>query len=178
MRVSILGSNEYNFLFDRYLYHFFNEKGIKLFTSLDLNCLQIALDYRHYENDLDPYVLNPEGSKHLDWVMGMCSQAEVCTILNLHAVPGGQNQSWHSDNITSHAAFWDHKTHQDRTTPGVAEYNPLNEPADCSHMATKLVSWCQRVEKAIREVDDKHILFWDGNTLLTSATIMGYYGFP
>lgn len=32
-------------------------------------------------------------------------------------------------------------------------------------MATKSVSWYQRVEKAIREVDDKCILFWDGNTL-------------
>lgn len=178
--LSTLGPDYYNFFFDRYLHHFFNEKDVKLFTSLGLNCLRIAFDYRHFEDDMDPYVLKPEGFKHLDRVVGMCSQAGIYTILDLHAVPGGQNPSWHSNNLTSHAAFWDHKTHQDRAiwlwqkiadrykdNPWVAGYNPLNEPADRSHMATKLVGWYQRVEKAIREVDDKHILFWDGNTLAT-----------
>lgn len=174
--LSTLGPDVYEFFFDRYLYHFFNETDLKLFTSLGLNCIRVPLDYRHFEDDMDPCVLKPGGFRHLDRIISLCAKAGVYTILDLHAVPGGQNPSSQSNNVTGHAAFWDHKTHQDRviwlwqqiaerykSNPWVAGYKPLSEPADRSYLAKKLVGWYQRVEKAIREVDDRHILFWDGN---------------
>jgi hypothetical protein len=93
----------------------------------------------------------------------------------MHALPGGQNQGWHSDNPTSYAAFWDFKDHQDRTVwlweqlaahykgnPWIAGYNPINEPADELH--TRLQAFYARLEKAIRAVDPDHILWLDGNT--------------
>ena len=93
----------------------------------------------------------------------------------MHAVPGGQNPDWHSDNPTSYAAFWDYKDHQDRTiwlweqiaaryrsNPWVAGYNPLNEPCDPEHV--RLPAFYARVEKAIRKIDPDHILWLDGNT--------------
>lgn len=93
----------------------------------------------------------------------------------MHATPGGQNPGWHSDNPTAHAAFWDHKDHQDRTVwlweqiaerykgnPWVAGYNPLNEPADSEF--TRLPAFYERIEKAIRKIDPDHILWLDGNT--------------
>lgn len=93
----------------------------------------------------------------------------------MHTVPGGQNPDWHSDNPTNYAAFWDYKDHQDRTVwlweqiaarykenPWVAGYNPLNEPCDPEHV--RLPAFYNRIEKAIRAVDEKHILWLDGNT--------------
>lgn len=93
----------------------------------------------------------------------------------MHALPGGQNQDWHSDNISSYAAFWDYKDHQDRTiwlweqiaarykdNPWIAGYNPINEPCDPKH--TRLPQFYNRLEESIRKVDQKHILFLDGNT--------------
>jgi len=75
-----------------------------------------------------------------------CAKHKIYTILDLHAVPGTQNPDWHSDNVTNHAAFWDHKDHQDRVVwlwreiarryrdnPWVAGYNPINEPCDPLH---------------------------------------------
>jgi hypothetical protein len=44
-----------------------------------------------------------------------------------------------------------------KSNPWVAGYNPLNEPTDPKH--TRLVEYYDRIEKAIRKVDDKHILF-------------------
>lgn len=38
----------------------------------------------------------------------------------------------------------------------------MNEPADISQV--RLQAWYKQVEKAIREVDQDHILFLDGNT--------------
>ena len=93
----------------------------------------------------------------------------------MHAVPGGQNGDWHSDNVTNVAAFWDHKDFQDRTVwlweqlaahykdmPWIAGYNPLNEPADPQYV--RLPAFYDRVEAAIRKVDPHHILWLDGNT--------------
>jgi Cellulase (glycosyl hydrolase family 5) len=93
----------------------------------------------------------------------------------MHTLPGGQNPDWHSDNPTSHASFWDYKDHQDRTVwlwtqiatryranPWIAGYNPINEPCDPKH--SRLPAFYARLEPAIRAVDDKHILWLDGNT--------------
>jgi hypothetical protein len=93
----------------------------------------------------------------------------------MHTVPGGQNPDWHSDNPSKHAAFWDYKDHQDRTiwlwseiakrykdNSWVAGYNPINEPCDPEHY--RLPAFYVRFEKAIREIDNKHILWLDGNT--------------
>jgi hypothetical protein len=35
------------------------------------------------------------------------------TVIDMHAVPGCQNQDWHSDNPTPVAAFWQHPHFQD-----------------------------------------------------------------
>jgi aryl-phospho-beta-D-glucosidase BglC (GH1 family) len=93
----------------------------------------------------------------------------------MHAIPGGQNGDWHSDNLTSYAAFWDHKDFQDRTiwvwkeiatryrdNPWVASYNPLNEAAHPEY--SRLPAFYDRLQKAICEVDPRHILWLDGNT--------------
>lgn len=93
----------------------------------------------------------------------------------MHTVPGCQNPDWHSDNPSNYAAFWDFKDHQDRTVwlwtelakhyasnPWVAGYNPINEPCDPLH--TRLPTFYDRLEPAIREVDPNHILWLDGNT--------------
>ncbi len=65
---------------------------------------------------------------------------------------------------------WNHKDFQDRTiliweelarhyknNTWVAGYNPLNEPTDEEHI--RLLTFYDRVEKAIRAIDPHHILF-------------------
>ena len=99
----------------------------------------------------------------------------ACTsILDLHALPGGQNRHWHCDNPTHHPAFWDHRHFQDRAVhlwealadryrgnPAVAGYNIMNEPADID--GDRIKPFYDRVVAAVREVDPGHILFLDGN---------------
>jgi hypothetical protein len=96
-------------------------------------------------------------------------------VLDLHTLPGGQSPGWHSDNVTSHASFWDHRDFQDRTVwlwkeiaaryrsnTWIAGYNPINEPCDPEHV--RLPAYYARIEKEIRAIDPDHILFLDGNT--------------
>lgn len=176
---SVLGAERANFFFERLIHHFFSDADAAWITSLGLNCVRIPFNYRHFIDDAaaPDACLKPEGFALLDRVIDVCARHNLYVILDLHAVPGGQNQDWHSDGGTSRALFWDFRDHQDRAVqlwielakhyagnPVVAGYNPLNEPADPSPGASRLVAWYARVEKAIREVDPEHILFIDGNT--------------
>ncbi|KAL1968139.1 hypothetical protein VTN77DRAFT_2270 [Rasamsonia byssochlamydoides] len=173
--LKVLGKEKYEFFFERFLYYFFTEADAKFFRSLGLNCIRIPFNYHHFEDDMNPRVLKTSGFKHLDRVIELCAKHQIYTILDMHAVPGGQNVDWHCDNPTAYASFWDHKDHQDRTiwlweqiaarykdNPWVAGYNPLNEPSDAKHY--RLPAFYQRLEKAIRAVDPDHILWLDGNT--------------
>ena len=170
-----MGEESYEFFFDRWLHYFFTEEDAKLFKSLGLNCLQLPFNHRHFDDDRNSCVLKESGFKHLDCVIKIWADHEIYTILDLHSVPGGQNQDWHSDNPTKYAAFWDYKDHQDRTVwlwqqiaerykvnTWIAGYNPMNEPADPSR--TQLAPFYARLEKAVRAIDPNHILYLDGNT--------------
>jgi endoglucanase len=115
-------------------------------------------------------------------VIGLCADAGIGTILDLHALPGFQNQDWHSDNPTHQAQFWTHPHFQDRAVhlwqaiadrykdnPAVFGYNPVNEPSDPS--GTVIGPFYERLERAIREVDPRHVLFLDGNRYSTDFSM-------
>lgn len=178
----VLGEGKANFFFDRLIHYFFTEEDAAFFASLGLNCIRIPFNYRHFIDDMNPDVIMPEGFVLLDRCVEICARHNIYVVLDLHAVPGGQNQDWHSDSGLSRALFWEFKDFQDRTiklwealaghyrgNPVIAGYNPLNEPADPTkdangHYGARLVSWYERAEKAIRAIDPDHILFIDGNT--------------
>jgi aryl-phospho-beta-D-glucosidase BglC (GH1 family) len=111
----VMGEEKYNFFYDRWLYHFWTEEDAKLFQHLGLNCLRLPFNHRHLADDVDPRILKEEGFKHLDRVIKICARHGIYTILDMHTVPGGQNQDLHCDNPTNYAAFWDYKDYQDRT---------------------------------------------------------------
>ena len=108
----------------------------------------------------------------------------IYSVIDLHAVPGSQNQHWHSDNATHVAAFWKHPHFMERATalwvelasrfvgnPWVAGYNLLNEPADPT--GAVVGPWHVRTVAAVREVDPDHIVFLDGNTYSTDFSSFG-----
>ena len=174
----VLGNDNYEFFFDRFLDYFFGRDDAQFIASLGLNLLRLPINYRHFESDMEPFVIKEEGFKHLDRVIELCAQQHIYTIIDLHALPGYQNQAWHSDNPTHQALFWQHKHFQDRVVhlweaianrykghPWVAGYNPINEPADPSE--AMIVPFYRRLYQAIRAIDPDHILFLEGNRYST-----------
>ena len=169
-----LGEEGYARFFDRFLTDFFDEADARFLASIGLNSVRVPFGYRHFEDDARPFELKEEGFARLDRVVRICAEAGLYTILDLHAVPGWQNQHWHSDNPSGRALFWEHPHFQDRVIhlwealaeryrdrPEVAGYNPLNEPADASGEA--IGPFYERLERAIRAIDSRHVLFLDGN---------------
>ncbi|OJT05874.1 hypothetical protein TRAPUB_3287 [Trametes pubescens] len=180
----VLGTQKSEFFFDKFLENFFAEPDAAFFKSLGLNCIRIAVNYRHFEDNMNPRVLKPEGFKHLDRAVAACAKHGIYTIIDMHTAPGGQNGGWHSDAGTHIANFWIHKDFQDRLVwlwaeiakhykdeKWIAGYNPMNEPSDPKHSG--LVNFYDRVYAAIAAVDPNHMLFLDGNTYATD-----FSGFP
>lgn len=177
----VLGDEGYRRFFDRFYTAFFGPPDAALLASIGLNCVRIPFNYRHFEDDARPFELKEEGFARLDAAVRACADHGLYAILDLHAVPGAQNQHWHSDNPTHWAGFWTHPHFQDRAVhlwealstryrdePWVAGYNPLNEPADVTGEA--IGPFYARVAKAIRAIDPRHVLFLDGNRYSTDFT--------
>jgi endoglucanase len=171
---TVLGEEKYRFFFDRFLDHFFTEGDARFISSLGLNLLRLPVNYRHFEDDMRPFEIKDEGFGHLDRVIDLCAEQGIYTIIDLHALPGYQNQHWHSDNPAHKALLWRHKHFQDRTVniwehvaaryrgnPWVAGYNPINEPADPSEQL--IMPFYRRLYEAIRDVDPEHVIFLEGN---------------
>ena len=169
-----LGKEKTDFLFDRYLEYFFQEEDAAFIQSLGLNLVRLPFNYRHFEDDMNPFVLKESGFKHLDRVIELCAKHNLYTILDLHAAPGYQNQDWHSDNPSMEALFWKHKHFQDRAVwlwekiaeryrgnPWIAGYDLLNEPSDPT--GEVIGPFYRRMVGAVRHVDPDHIIFLEGN---------------
>jgi hypothetical protein len=170
----VLGQAKSEFFFDRFLEYFFTEDDARFLQSLGLNLLRLPFNYRHFEDDMRPFEIKETGFKHLDRVIDLCSKYGIYTILDLHALPGYQNMSWHSDNPTHVGMFWQHKHFQDRTVhlwellaehyknnPWIAGYNPMNEPWDPSESLIGPIY--RRLVDAIHAIDPHHLIFLEGN---------------
>ncbi len=178
-----MGQEAYDAYFDEFLDAFFGDDDAAHLASLGINSVRIPFNYRHFEDDMAPFELKEEGFARLERVVDILGRHGIYSILDLHALPGRQNQHWHSDNPTHIADFWHHRNFQDRVVhlwealaerfkdrPEVAGYNPINEPSDPT--GEVLPVFYDRLEKAIRAVDSRHVLFLDGNKYSTDFSFL------
>ncbi len=180
----VVGVERAERFFDRLVDRFFSDDDAQLLAGLGANCLRLPINSRAFERDEAPFELREDGFERLARAVDACAAHGIYTVIDLHAVPGGQNQHWHSDNGTHVAAFWRHPHFQDRVVhlwqalaerfrghTWVAGYNLLNEPGDPS--GAVVGPFHDRLVAAVREVDNDHIVFVDGNTYSTDFSIFG-----
>ncbi len=176
--LKVLGEKKYDLYFDTFFRSYFTEPDAQYIHSLGLNLVRIPINYHLFEDDMNPGVIRESAFQYLDNVIDLCAKHRIYTIIDLHALPGSQNQHWHSDNPTHVAAFWIHKEFQDRVVhlweviarryrdnPWVAGYDLINEPADPS--GRKVFPYFKRLYDAVRKADPKHILFLEGDHYAT-----------
>jgi endoglucanase len=177
-----LGPERYELFFERFYRAFFGEADAAYLASLGLNSVRLPFSYRHFEDDERPFSLKEPGFRLLDRVIADCARQGLRVILDLHALPGGQNRHWHSDNPVHQPLFWAHPHFQDRVVhlwealadryrgeAAVAGYNIMNEPGDIDGQTIR--PFYDRVVAAVRAIDPAHIIFLDGNRYGTSFGI-------
>jgi len=180
--LDVLGPERYEMFFDRLLEALFSQADAELLAKLGVNSVRVGFNYHHFEDDHQPFVLKPEGLARLDRIVDLCASQGIYSILDFHALPGGQNAGWHADNPTHLALLWQHRHFQDRAiwlweilaqhykdNPWVAGYNLLNEPADPTGKA--VAAFYRRLVPAVRAVDPNHLLMVDGNRYATEFDI-------
>jgi len=177
-----LGAEGYRVFFERFDACFFTAADAAYIASLGCNSVRLPINYRRLEDDMRPFEILADGLALIDRAVATCREAGLYVILDLHALPGCQNQQWHSDNPTHRDGFWDHVHFQDRAVhlwevladrykgePAVAGYNPMNEPADPT--GRRIGPFYERIAAAIRAIDPRHVLFLDGNTYSTDFSM-------
>jgi len=178
-----MGTESYDAFFDEFLTDFIDEADAQHLASLGINSVRIPFNYRHFEDDMAPFELKEAGFAQLDRAVTLLAKHGIYSILDLHALPGRQNQHWHSDNPTHRAEFWNQRHFQDRVVhlwealadrfkdrPEVAGFNPINEPSDPT--GEVLPVFYDRLERVIRDVDPRHVLFLDGNKYSTDFSFL------
>ena len=169
-----IGTELYERFSERLLAAFYDEPDAAYLAGLGFNVMRIPVNYRHFEDDAAPFTLKPDGFRHLDRVIEANARHGIYSIVDLHAAQGWQNMGWHSDNPLTETLTWTHPHFQDRIAwlwrefathfrdnPWVAGYNLLNEPEDRSR--TRIGPFYGRLMREIREIDQHHLFFLDGN---------------
>ena len=159
---------------------FITQKDFKNIADMGCNCVRVPFHYRLIEEE--PYQIRSSGIKILDKVLQWAQKYKIYVILDMHAVPGAQNEDWHSDS-TGKAQFWTKKDHRDRALhlwqyvanryknkEYLAGYDLLNETVLPD--AKALNAYYQECIQTIRSVDKNHILFIEGNRWATDIACL------
>ncbi len=149
---------------------------LKYLRKLGANCVRIPLRYR--------YLYGKENCKgnidfeRLDFLVEKCKKAGLYVILDLHSAPGFQNNSSSCPSGGKSILFesskdgfearnsvvrlWTQVAAHYKDEPAVAAYDLLNRPLHCvaewENRLDTLHKFYRRIYKAIRNLDDRHIV--------------------
>ena len=170
----LVGEERKNQFFDLYRKNYITEKDVKYISDNDFNALRVPLHYR----DFSPSFLefSTKGFELLDSLITWGNRYNIYLILDMHAAPGAQNTNDFSDseingdselftNYTNQrwlASTWKYIANYYKDEAVIGGYDLLNEPARAG-VANTLRNIYEQTIDSIRTVDQKHIVFIEGN---------------
>jgi hypothetical protein len=171
----VFGAETAEAFFDSFLANFLTEEDFVYLSSLGINTLRLPVNYHHFIDDQHPETFLEKGFQVLDPVLRLCERYKIYAILELHAVPGGQNPDWHSDNNTGISHFWHYRCFRDQIVrlwghiarhyaknPWVGAYDLLNEPFLLPEPSL-LQEFYNEAVAEIRKFDRSHVIFLEGD---------------
>jgi cellulase (glycosyl hydrolase family 5) len=151
---------------------FITRDDIKAIAAMNLNSIRIPINHRMIDKENSNADIDEKNFKVLDSVISWCEEFNVYVILDLHALPGGQNNFFIAD--PDKVKLWQSEVHKQQAVKVwqaiakhyagkkiIAGYDLINEPnAKNSAELTKLY---KRIIAGIRQVDNNHLLIVEGN---------------
>lgn len=186
--------------------NFITEKDIAQIEKLGFNCVRVPFWYRNFmTEDLEWLTENHNdnsGFQKLDWLISTCEKYGVYVILDLHGAPGGQSKNHctgkagrnelyeNEEMMNATVELWCAIAERYKDSNTVAAYDLLNEPqnnsgyegdytwsAESEDAVTRTNKAYDTLYKAIREIDENHIISFEGvwsTTVLPDPNEMGY----
>lgn len=168
-------------LVDIYEDNYWTETDFDNCKELGMNVLRLPFTYMNFLNEDGS--MRDDAFERVDWFVEEAGKRGIYVILDMHGAQGSQNEKDHSGDTTQGAAFfygdskeknqkeyvalWKKIAEHYKGNPAVAAYDLLNEPYCDLPENTGKTCWdiYDRAYKAIREIDDKHIIImeakWD-----------------
>ena len=171
--------------------NFFTENDIAQIEKLGFNCVRVPFWYRNFMNEDGTWLTennndNP-GFKRIDWLVETCEKYGIYIILDMHGAPGGQSKN-HStgkagrnelyevnEKMNTCVELWTAIAERYKNSYVVAAYDLLNEPqnnggysgdysweAGTPEAAAQTNKAYDILYKTIREVDENHIISFEG----------------
>ncbi len=187
----LIGPDEAKNFWKKYLSNYITHADLRYIKSIGMNSVRVPFNYRlftdeNYLGDNDA----SRGFKYLDSLIKWCKAEGLYVLLDMHAAPGGQT----GDNIDDSYGYpfiYDNEESRNQCTKiwrsialhfknetTVMGYDLLNEPIphfyDTAHFNPLLEPLYKQITKAIREVDNNHLIFlggaqWDSNFKIFGA---------
>ena len=160
------GDNEGNeaSTFMNYTYYNYDKNDFKNIKSLGFNSVRLALWYKYFEDDSNPYNYKESGFEWLNTIIGWAKEAGILVVLDMHAPQGGGFQGPNNitpfwDNIEYHNRFialWKEIALRYKNVDTVAAYDLINEP--CAYNQAEYIALIKKTIDEIRTIDSKHII--------------------
>ena len=160
--------------FNKFYDEFMCAADFKFLKDCGINCIRVPVNYRLFINDQSVTEYKEEGFAYLEKLLSLCEEYEIFALIDMHAVPGGQNPDWHSDNDMGVPLFWQYQVFRKQTSELWGEiarrlkkytylmgYDLLNEPAMADWDA--LNEFYEDTIKIIRQTDKEHLIVLEGD---------------
>ena len=189
----LIGDEECENFYDQWLKNQMTKADVDSMAKWGFNSIRLPMHYNLYTlpSEKEPNPANntwlQKGFAMTDSLLSWCKANNMYLILDLHAAPGGQGNDtnisdrddtkpslWESDqNKQKTIAFWRKIAEHYANEPFIGAYDVLNEPNWTFEGKHKngvedqqnkdLWKLYVDITKAIREVDNKHIIIIEGN---------------
>ncbi|QDU71026.1 cellulase family glycosylhydrolase [Mucisphaera calidilacus] len=187
------GRPERERLMDLYRENWIKPRDFAIIKSFGFNTVRLPFNYRLLQDDERPFALRKDAFEWLDRGIEMAEAEGLYVILDMHGVPGGQSVD-HPTGRVEQNKLWENPVYADRTAwlwrqiadryrdrASVAGYDVINEPyADFNtDIRPQLKAVFGKIYDAIREVDERHIVFapaplWGGHAFYGSPEENGW----
>jgi len=187
---ALIGEEDTQIFFDAWLANHVNKTDIDSLKSWGFNSVRLPMHYNLFTLPIEKEVMEGEntwlnkGFELTDQLIEWCKANEMYVILDLHAAPGGQGYDqgisdydpskpslWESElNRAKTVALWKRIANRYKDEPWVGGYDLINEPNWEIENNVLLKNLYKEITEAIREVDNRHIIFIEGNWFANDFT--------
>lgn len=182
----LIGKEGADRFFELYRANYVDEKDIAAIADWGFDHLRLPMHYNLlFDPDTEAFV--ESGFELIDTFIEWCRKYEIDVILDMHAAPGGQNAGPISDSDGTARLWTEPDPYQDQLVtiwteiarryadePLIIGYDLINEPVtpdaigDGVAQSEALRALYVRLIEAIRQIDQNHILFIEGNYYATT----------
>jgi len=183
---NLIGPQNTEQFYAQYEANYVNATDIEQIAQWGFNSIRLPFHYKVFY-DTGSGTFREEGFALLDTLLNWCEQNNLYLILDMHCAPGGQNKDNISDSDGTEARLWTEPSIYQPITIAIWKeiatryvndtriggYDLLNEPVLPDGYSNQVLrDFYVSLTDTIRQVDNNHIIFIEGNWYATDFNLL------